>query len=77
MRPNQIASKETESKARGDRKEETGSASKEEDPEAISKIVSSLARLEQSHMEQNKILVLVNQQPTMKVSQKYAVWRTR
>ena len=34
----------------------------EKDCEAISKLVSSLARLEQSHMEQNKILITENQE---------------
>ena len=34
----------------------------EKDFEAISKLVSSLARLEQSHMEQNKILITENQE---------------
>ena len=58
------APKEIESKVGGENEEEAGTSQegKKKDPEAIEKIVSSLARLEQSHMEQNKILVSVNQE---------------
>ena len=62
----QDAPKETEAKAGGDEaergKKDTSKETLEKHSEAISKIVSSLARLEQSHMEQNKILVTENQE---------------
>lgn len=65
-KPSQDAPKETEAEAGGDntegRKEDTSKETPEKDSEAVSKIVSSLARLEQSHMEQNKILMAENQE---------------
>ena len=62
----QDAPKETEAEAGCEKtergQEDTSKVKLKKDSEAISKIVSSLARLEQSHMEQNKILIAENQE---------------
>ena len=62
----EVSPKETEAKAAGDNteggKEDTSKEKQEKEAEAVSKIVSCLSRLEQSHMEENNILRVENKE---------------